>query len=643
MGEKFEEFVEDNLAYVSESEFNRVLALDCSPEAKAALLSDLCRLNALYLVASAGSGHLGTSFSSMDLIVWAKFFFTEKLEECGERVLFFSSKGHDAPAMYSAQYANGEIAESQWTRFRRLGGLPGHPDVRTHGVATNTGSLGMGISKAKGFVEAARLRGEKIKVLVLCGDGELQEGQVWEALLRAGTGYPEIALIIDHNKLQSDTFVNEVSDLGEIEKKFEAFDCRVSRIDGHDFVDIRAGFEAISSKSTMMNVLIADTIKGSGVSFMECPQGSPLGERYPFHSGSLTNEQYIRAFDELSTRINLMLSTFGMAGPRYTRIEKAASTPSNDRSPTYNLVAAYEDAILEIGAENESVVVLDADLRHDLGVDSFARTFPNRFFECGIAEQDMVSQAGTMALSGLVPVVHSFSSFLTSRANEQIYNNSSESSRIVYVGGLSGLIPSAPGHSHQSLRDIALMASMPNMVVVTPGRQKDVAALLRWAVYENPGSTFIRLTSGNHRQAIAPGLEGRISPGCGIVLQRGLESLVVASGPYLTALALEASSSSDRLGYLPSVVDICWMNVLETEWWEAIISRHRKLVILHDYQIKGTSIPELMQTAMKTGIELGNIHLVGPDGLPVGGQNEEVLDQYGLNLEKVSELLVIKD
>src|SRR5947208_11775613 len=157
------------------------------------------------MIARAGSGHIGTSFSCMDVLSWLH------LEVVGPDDRYFSSKGHDAPGLYAVLIGLGRLDFEQLHRLRRLPGLPGHPDVQTTpAVVTNTGSLGMGISKAKGFALADRLAGRVGETFVLTGDGELQEGQFWESLGSAvNLGIDRITVVVDHNKLQSDTWVSQ--------------------------------------------------------------------------------------------------------------------------------------------------------------------------------------------------------------------------------------------------------------------------------------------------------------------------------------------------------------------------------------------------------------------------------------------------
>ena len=156
------------------------------------------------------------------------------------------------------------------------------------------------------------------------------------------------------------------------------------------------------------------------------------------------------------------------AGSRASPSRAPARARSSRATEEY-VVEAYGEALLELGAERGDLVVLDADLASDCRTRAFELAYPDRFVQCGIAEQDMVSTAAGMARHGLLPVVNSFAAFLASRANEQIYNQASEGSKVVYALHYAGLIPAGPGKSHQSVRDISLLAALPNVTIVQPG------------------------------------------------------------------------------------------------------------------------------------------------------------------------------
>ena len=183
--------------------------------------------------------------------------------------IFFSSKGHDAPALYNSLIAYGKLNFSLLNKLRKIDGLPGHPDINTPNIFTNTGSLGMGISKSKGIIKANRLKGINSKVIVLTGDGELQEGQIWESLNRVSQEeLNELIIVVDNNKFQSDRTVKITSDLGDIENKFKSFGIQTVSCNGNSVEEFSKAFESIES-SNKPGAIIANTVKGKGVSFME--------------------------------------------------------------------------------------------------------------------------------------------------------------------------------------------------------------------------------------------------------------------------------------------------------------------------------------------------------------------------------------
>ena len=213
MGDTIENQKITKLDYFQPSILKKILGLKINFVTKIKILSVINRINVLFMICKAGSGHIGTSFSSMEIytVLYSHYF--------NNKFLFFSSKGHDAPAVYANLYLHGQISKKKFFNFRRLNGLPGHPDINTKGIIFNTGSLGMGVSKAKGLIFSNRAKKIKKKIIVIMGDGELQEGQFWESLPGViNFKMNELIIIIDHNKIQSDNYLIEVSDLGNLKK-----------------------------------------------------------------------------------------------------------------------------------------------------------------------------------------------------------------------------------------------------------------------------------------------------------------------------------------------------------------------------------------------------------------------------------------
>src|SRR5258705_568782 len=520
------------LRYVPVEEFTRVVNAKADAAAKAAAFAALARINTLYMIEGAWSGHIGTSFSSLEIMSWLFLNELRDLDKGPDRCdIFFSSKGHDAPALYAALIGLGLLQAEKLHQLRRLGGLPGHPHVEPPYIQANTGSLGMGISKAKGMALANRLAGTPRRIFVLTGDGELQEGQFWESLgSAANIGLGEIVAIIDHNKIQSDTWVRKVSDLGDIEAKLSAFGWHVSRCDGHDVRAIERTFRALDAVADRPKVIIADTVKGRGVSFMEGPEALKASDLYLFHSGAPPEQQYLEGLQQLLAAAGRAFAGLGLGS---LKTDTRTRNPRREARDTQNLVAAYGKALMQQADRHPHLIVLDADLIKDSGLLEFAAKYPLRFIECGIAEQDMASMACGMARRGVLPVAHSFACFLSTRPNEQIYNQCSEGSKAIYVGSLAGVLPGGPGHSHQSVRDISALSAVPNLLMAEPAAEAEVQALFDYLVNDAKESAYLRLVSVKWPLPFAYPSRLRVAPGYGWTVRPGNDAVVFGYGPWL--------------------------------------------------------------------------------------------------------------
>lgn len=628
MGDLAGQSVEGTLRYIPYSEFQRILALDVSSEQRAAIFADMCRLNALYMIARAGSGHIGSSFSSLDIMSWLL------LEEMRDDDVFFSSKGHDAPGYYSALIGMGKLDFGLMHKLRKLGGLPGHPDIGTPGIVTNTGSLGMGISKAKGMVFANRLANRSGRVFVLTGDGELQEGQFWESLVSAvNYGLHEITVIIDHNKLQSDTFVKNVSDLGDLEAKLCAFGWRVERCDGNDIGSFAVTLTKLKGE-TRPAIIIADTVKGKGVSFMEHTSLDSDVAMYRFHSGAPDSSSYQLAAQEIMDRLQQRLQEAKAASLELVTIEHEATTPPPVTAQ--RLIPAYTRALLEQAQKNLNLVALDADLILDTGLIPFRDRFPERFFECGIAEQDMVSTAGGMALKGLLPIVHSFACFLSSRPNEQIYNNATERTKIIYVGSLAGVLPGGPGHSHQAVRDISALAAIPGLTLVEPSCEAEVGLLLDWCINEAPGSCYLRLVSlpWEIPYQLPDGYRPKF--GQGLTLIEGTDIAIIASGPVMLSAAVQAADILKKeRGISLKVINLPWLNQVDSHWLKVAIAGCKKVYCLDNHYVIGGQGDAVARAVMQLEHKVVRVSCIGVKDIPPSGTNQEVVRKMCLDARAI--------
>lgn len=632
--------VSGTLYYVPYSEFQRLAALAIHAIDRTAIFATLCRINALYMIARAGSGHIGSSFSSMDIMSWLR---CNELQvgvpgdPTAPADIFFSSKGHDAPALYSTLMAVGKLDFELIHRLRRLDGLPGHPDVATPHVVANTGSLGMGVSKAKGMIFAKRLLKHSGRVFVLTGDGELQEGQFWESLLSAANHrMHELVVIVDHNKLQSDTYVSKVSDLGDLEAKLGAFGWWVGRCDGNSMRALSAVLDQSRSIVDAPKAIIADTIKGKGVSFMEHTALDSDVELYKFHSGAPGEAAYVMAAQELIDSANAQLAAAGaeaLALESINRPAVAAVAGSPQR-----LIAAYSEALTAQARRNARIVALDADLVLDTGLIAFQKEFPDRFVECGIAEQDMVSQAGGMALQGLLPIVHSFACFLSARPNEQIYNNATEGKKIIYVGSLAGVVPGGPGHSHQAVRDISALSGVPGLVCMEPSCEAEVGMLLDWAINVHESSSYLRLISLPWTLSFSVPASYRPELGKGVALTEGVDAAIIGYGPVVLSAAVDAARMlRDERGLAVKVINLPWLNCIDEPWLRSELRGIATVISIDNHYRIGGQGDRLADVLARDATS--RLWRIGVTKIPVCGTNAEVLAEHDLDSRAIAALV----
>lgn len=626
----------DKHFYIPLKEIRRIREEAKDPIVNATLLGWAFRINTLYMIARAGSGHLGSSFSCADIITWL---WTQEMRNPNrpkdqESDIYFSSKGHDAPGLYSLMLGLERLDFNLIHQLRRIGGLPGHPDLATiPEVITNTGSLGMGISKAKGMALANRLQGKKGRIYVLTGDGELQEGQIWESLQpTANRKLSEITVIVDHNKMQSDTWVHLVSDLGKLEEKFRSFGWEVARHDGHDFEALRKTFAHFKTITDRPQILIADTIKGKGVSFMESTaQGEDESLLYKFHSGAPSHSNYEGALEELKSKLDAGLTKAGLKPIALEGMDFPVRFVPKDPQ---KLVAAYGDELLKLGGERKDIVALDGDLMLDTGLIPFKDKYPERFFECGIAEMDMVSTAGGFALNGMLPIVHSFACFLSTRPNEQIYNNATEHTKVIYAGSLAGVVPGTPGHSHQSVRDISLLGSIPGMYLVQPSNEVEARLALRWAVEENAASTYIRLVTPPQEIAYTLPDGYRMKQGWGITLKPGKQAAIIAYGPTGLQQAYLAGKLLADKGVDIAVINLPWLNKISEEWIMMDLKPFKTVFTVDDHMVELGQGIQIAALIAKLGTGQKIVHF-GLETVPHTGQNPEVVKAHKLDAESL--------
>ena len=652
------------LRIIPQSDFLRIKDTDISTTLKLSIIADMCRLNTLVAVKKAGSGHLGSSFSAMDIVVWLYYCKMNTLEmgfDNADRDIYFSSKGHDVPGLYSVLHSLGMISDEKLLMLRRLGGLHGHPDVSDLGIEANSGSLGMGISKGRGMAWAKDFLNREGHVFVMTGDGELQEGQNFEALQGAAhLNRGNYTVIVDHNKVQTDKLVEEIVDLRDLEAKFSAFGWYVTRCNGHDFGEIERAFNACDNITEQPRVIIADTIKGKGISFMEHPVALEKNNGlYPWHAGAPDEDAFVRGFDELRIRINETLKKLSLdplslkditplkkneeqlnSSLLSEQLSQAGIEKQKEVSEEY-VANAYGEALVELADKRKDFVVLDGDLSADCRLRDFERKYPDRFIEVGIAEQDMVSMAGGLARQGLIPVVNTFASFLSARSNEQIYNNASENSKIIYVCHYAGLIPAGPGKSHQSIRDISLFGVVPNITIIQPCNAIETKLALEYCINEADQNCMLRLIIGPSPQEINLPDDYSFQEGLGIVLKEGDDAALFTYGPVMLNEALIASNSLEKKGVNLKVINMPWLNTVNSVWLTKVLDGINRVFVVEDHSPTG-GLGSFLLSKLAENQLFGDrlLKIIGVEEYPVCGTPVEVLAYHDMNAPAISKTIL---
>jgi transketolase len=380
-------------------------------------------------------------------------------------------------------------------------------------------------------------------------------------------------------------------------------------------------------------VLIADTVKGKGISFMEGPTELPDEKfLYKWHAGAPDDDAFEAGYGELTESINNRLESVGLEALTSEVIETREKNRVKLKDTAEKVVNAYGEALVELGVDREDMVVLDADLSADCGLRLFENAFPQRFIESGIAEQDMVSTAGGLALQGLLPVVNSFGVFLASRANEQIYNNATERTKIIYVCHYAGLIPAGPGKSHQSVRDISLFGALPNCITIEPANAIETKEALKWCVAEASQSCMMRLAISPSPRIIPLPDDYQFTFGKGTVVIDGHDAVLFAYGPVMLNEAMVAAEILHEQNLSLKVVNLPWLNRIDEDWFEKSIADCDMVFVLDNHSQYGGLGDQVLNIAQKIDAARSKRFIkFGLNEYPACGTPPEVLAYHQLD------------
>ena len=441
-------------------------------------------------ITAAGSGHTGGTLSIMDI---AAALYLKKIRHdpenptWEERDRIFWSVGHKAPALYVALAEAGYFPLDDTVKLRKLwSGFEGHPNrLKLPGIELSAGSLGQGLGVALGCALNAKLEKKDYRVYTILGDGELDEGSLWEAMMCASHyKLANLTAIVDRNDLQIDGPTEEVMRLEPLIDKWQAFGWHTIEIDGHDMSQILSALDEVEKIKGQPTVIIAHTLKGKGVSFAEGVVGYHGIAPKDGRSGKESLDRALKDIGDTQFNQEEVDHLLKIASDYQSEVDQKveASLPKFSRNYCWNSSPSLQvqmdatrngfgRAIEELG-KDEKVIALGADITASIRMDKFYASHPerkNRFFEIGIAEANMTLVASGLAKEGKIPFIGSYGVFVTGRNWDQLrttvcYNNYN----VKIADAHAGISVGEDGATHQALEDISNLYYLPNMHLAIP-------------------------------------------------------------------------------------------------------------------------------------------------------------------------------
>jgi transketolase len=626
---------------------------------------------------AAGSGHPGGTLSIMDITA-ALYLNEARLDprrprwEGRDRIFF--STGHKAPAIYCALAAVGLYAEEEVVTLRKLGSpFQGHPHAPAlPGLDVSSGSLGQGLGIAVGCALAGRLGRRDYRVYCIMGDGEQQEGSIWEAAMAAGHyRLDNLCAIVDRNGLQIDGKVEEVMGVEPLADKYRAFRWNVLSIDGHDMGQILRAFAEARTATGRPTVIIADTVKGKGVSFMEGQAG--------WHGvATKGEEQLAQALRDIGCPSLGLEQAKGLlqkaaAFEQEKRAELSKKVPRFDPKYGWNRAEGMQvemdptrfgfgRCLAAVGGDPR-IVTLHADISGSIKITDFEKDHPERLervFSVGIAEQNMMQVAAGLALEGRIPITGTYGVFAAGRPWDQIRTTICYDNLNVKIAGAHGGISvGADGATHQALEEIALMAVLPNMHLFVPCDSLETERLSRLAILEVNGPAYIRfareatpvvtdsstpLLAGRanvirYRQA-APRFKDAFQTTLASDYHDGREDLCLAAcGPMVAEAMRAAWILKEEHGIETRILNIHTVKPIDEPAIERAVKETGALVTCEEHQVGGfgniVAGAIASRKAYATPFLFDRIGV--PDRFGESGGPWELMDRFGLSAEYIAE------
>jgi transketolase len=588
--------------------------------------ANVLRLDSIRATTRAGSGHPTSCLSCAEIV--ATLFFKE-MNIDPENIQYIDndefvlSKGHAAPILYAALAEIGVVSKEKIPTLREFSSeLEGHPVPRVKGIRVATGSLGQGLSIGLGMAHAKKLRDIGRRVYVLLGDGEMAEGSVWEAINLAGRlRLSNLTAILDMNRLgQSGPTMLQWDSDGYAER-IKAFDWDIFICNGHSISELIETFE-IAERSNKPSFIVAKTVKGKGVKFLENAEGR--------HGKALSGDELQEALEQVQLKVSR--EDFHPANFINASLQARTETADFSVNTDYKLgemVAtrvAYGKALVKLGELNKNMVVLDGDVQNSTYTIYFFEKFPDRSLQCYISEQNMLGAAVGLQTQGLDVFLSSFACFLT-RAFDQMRMASYSRANLKIAGSHAGISIGEDGPSQMGLEDLAMFRSLMNSTVLYPCDAVS-SEKLTCLMANYDGVSYIRTTRPKTPVIYGNDEEFHLGGSKILTSSESDEVAIIAAGVTVHE-ALRAHQKLKEEGMNVRVIDCYSVKPLDELTLRKVYEEIEHVITVEDHYVQGG----LGEAVASLGIRP---HILAVRKMPHSGKPEELLAEQGIDANGIA-------
>jgi transketolase len=548
-------------------------------------LAQQLRVDSIRSTTAAGSGHPTSSMSAADLLAvllagYLRYDFANPKAPNNDHLIF--SKGHASPLVYSVFKAAGAISDDELLTLRKRGSrLEGHPTPILPWVDVATGSLGQGLPIGVGVALAGKYLDKlPYHIWVVLGDSEMAEGSIWEALELGGHyALNNLIGILDMNRLgqRGETMLGWNSDAYAARAK--AFGWHAIEIDGHNLDEIARAYDEATRVTDAPTLIIARTLKGKGFSEIENKDG--------WHGKALPQDMADRAIKELGGVRNLVVQVQKPENlqPEERPAPKPVQLPTYEKGSSAATRSAYGDALKALGAARADIVAVDGEVSNSTYAETFAKAFPDRFFEQYIAEQQMVAAAVGLQVRGYVPFASTFAAFFT-RAYDFIRMAAVSQANIRLAGSHAGVSIGEDGPSQMALEDLAMMRAVYGSTVLYPSDANQAARLVA-EMADTKGISFLRTTREKTPVIYGPDEQFPIG-GSRVVRQSDPDQVTVVGAGITLHEAIKAADQLQGEGIAIRVIDAYSVKPIDaTTLHAAAQATNGRIVVVEDHWFEG--------------------------------------------------------